>query len=100
MRKLIVEQTGSVQVEAERRFVVEVPDDVTDEQAEELLREMQDATDVDEVEWTDDGGRHWVGFDVECVETEVHDPDTVVGSPGVTGLRVIRLDTPAEMDMQ
>ena len=100
MRKLIVTQTGVIQVQGSRRFLVEVPDDFTTTQVEKLLQETQFGTDADEAEWSDESGSRWVGFDVEGVDTDVCDPDTVLGSPNMEGLKVISLGMPAEMNMQ
>jgi hypothetical protein len=56
MKKLIAEQTGSVQVYAERKFVIEVPVDLTEEQMEQLRRRLFDAPEAEEIEWTDEDG--------------------------------------------
>lgn len=92
MKRFIVEQSGYVQLEASRLFVVEVPDDMSEEQAEALVDELQDTFPEDEgMAWRDDLGRNWSGYAVEFSETEVYDPDVVVGGPTTKGLTVIRL---------
>jgi hypothetical protein len=94
MKKLIVEQTGSVQVYAERKFVIEVPVDLTVEQMEQLRRKLFDAPEAEEVEWTDDDGNRWSGFDVDFVDTAIQDHDAVLGGLTVEGLKTVRLDVP------
>lgn len=93
MKRYIVEQTGFVQLEATRRFVVEVPDHISEDQAEQLVENAQEAFPEDEgMEWWDHPDRSWTGYDVEITETEVYDPDAVWGSPRTEELKVIRLE--------
>lgn len=93
MKRFIVEQTGYVQLEATRRFVVEVPDDMNEEQAQELLEDLQEPLPDDEgMAWWDEPDRSWSGYDVEFTETDVYDPETVVGGPKTEGLRVMTLE--------
>jgi hypothetical protein len=94
VRKLTVQQRGLIQVEVERTFAVEVPDDMTEEQAQELLENMDDSLSDDEgMAWEGGGkaGGTWIGYDVEVEETEVHDPALCGGWPKPEGLTVIRL---------
>jgi hypothetical protein len=91
MKKLIVEQTGSVQVQAERKFVIEVSADLTEERMEQLRRRLFDTPEVEEIGWADEDGRLWSGFDVEFVDTVVHDPDAVLSGLTVEGLKTVRL---------
>ena|SRR5579884_1164725 len=100
MKKLLVEQTGSVQVQAERKFVVEIPGDLSEEQIEQLRRRLFTNPDVEEIEWTDEDGCLWSGFDVEFVDTVVHDSDAVLGKPTMEGLKVVRLDAPADSNLE
>jgi hypothetical protein len=92
MKKFIVEQLGYVQLEATRMFVVEVPDHISEEQAQELLEDLQEPLpDEGKMAWWDEPDRSWSGYDVEFTETEVYDPETVVGGPKTDGLTVVRL---------
>ena len=93
MKRFIVEQTGLVQVEATRRFVVELPDHVNKEQAQVLVENEQvELPDDDGMGWWDTPDRQWVGCDVEIEVTDVYDPDAVMGAPLTEGLRVIKLE--------
>jgi hypothetical protein len=78
-----------VQLEAERQFVVEVPDHFTEDQTEELLQHTS-LPDECGMEWADEHGRQWVGFDVEIDTTSVYDPDT--NTVTEDGLKVINLE--------
>jgi hypothetical protein len=98
MKKLIGEQTGSVQVHAERKFVIEVPVDLTEGQMEQMRRRLFDAPEAEEIEWTDEDGNRWAGFDVEFVDTAIQDHDAVLGGLTVEGLKTVRLDVPVESD--
>ena len=92
MKCFIVEHTGLVQVEATRRFVVELPDNVSEKQAQDLVENGEvERPDDDGMGWWDTPDRQWVGCDVEIEETDVYDPDAVMGAPSTEGLRVIRL---------
>jgi hypothetical protein len=92
MKRFIVEQLGFVQVEAERRFLLEVPDDCTLEEAAELLEGVSESSlDGEGMEWTDNNDQNWLGFNVQIDTTEVYDPDTVAGAPPTEGLKVIML---------
>ena len=93
MKRFIVEQTGFVQVEAYRSFLVEVPDHISEEQAQDLVENGEvELPDDDGMAWRDQPDRQWVGFDVEIEETDVYDPDAVMGAPSTEGLRVIKLE--------
>lgn len=82
-----------MKVEAERRFLVEVPDNVTEEEAKALVEEAQDSLpDSEGMDWIDGNDRGWIGFEVEIEYTGVSDPDTVAGGASTKGLRVISLD--------
>jgi hypothetical protein len=97
MKRYIVEQNGQVQVDASRRFVIEVPDHITEEQAQDLLvSETVTLPEDDGMEWWDLADRKWVGYLVEIEETDVHDPETIWGTPSVEGLRVIRLNVESQ----
>lgn len=85
MKKFIVEQLGYVQLEANRTFIVEVPDDMTEEDAEELVKD-QTLPEDESMAWKDDLGHKWIGYDVEIWETDVYESD------GIGGLKVINLD--------
>jgi hypothetical protein len=87
MKRLVVEQEGMVQLEAARRFIVEVPDHFTEEQTEELLQRTT-LPDEEGMEWAD-GDRLWAGYDVEIDTTCVYDPDTNTVSEDE--LKVIKL---------
>jgi hypothetical protein len=88
MKRFYVEQLGNVQVEAARSFIVEVPDDFTEEQAQELLRDFdRQLPGTEGMEWRGDDDRDWVGFDVDVLETDIYDADNVK----TEGLEVIRL---------
>ena len=87
MKRFVVEQTGMVQLEATRQFVVEVPDHFTEDQTEELLQHTS-LPNEEGMEWTD-GDRLWTGYDVEIDTTCVYAPDTNAVSEG--GLKVIKL---------
>ncbi len=93
MKRFIVEQIGYVQLEASRRFVVELPDHISEEEAQELV-ESGDVPlpDEDGMEWTDELDQKWIGYDVEIMETDVYDPEPVTGSRSTAGLRVVRLE--------
>ena len=92
MKRFVVDQVGFVQVEATRRFLVEVPDHVTEEQAQELVLQSEDTFPADdEMAWTDDGIRNWVGYDVEIENTEVYEPTEMMSAPPLEGLTVIKL---------
>jgi hypothetical protein len=92
MKRFIVEQTGLVQVEASRRFLVEVPDHISEKQVQELLEnEDVELPDDDGMGWWDTPDRQWVGCDVEIEDTELYDLDAVMGGPSTEGLRVITL---------
>ena len=93
IKRFIVEQTGFVQLEACRRFVAEVPDHCSEEQARQLVEDVQESfPDDDGMEWRDEFGRHWVGYDVEIDGTEVYDPDTEWAAPDTEGLKIIKLE--------
>lgn len=78
MKRFYVEQLGNVQVEATRSFIVEVPDDFTEEQAQDLLRDFdRQLPDTEGMEWRDHDDRDWVGVDVDVLETDIYDADTV-----------------------
>jgi hypothetical protein len=90
MKRFIVEQLGLVQVEATRRFVVELPDHVSEKQAQDLVESKQETfPDNDDMAWRDQPDRSWSGYDVEITETHVYDP----GAPNTDELRVIRLES-------
>src|SRR5262249_51190364 len=92
MKRFIVEQTGYVQIEACRSFVIEVPNHISKEQAQELVENGEaELPDDDSMGWWDTPDRQWVGCDVEIEVTDVYDPDAVTGRPSTEGLRVIRL---------
>jgi len=91
MKRFVVEQTGMVQLEATRQFVIEVPDHFTEDQTEELLQHTS-LPDECGMEWADEHGRQWVAFDVQIDTTDVYDPDTVAGAPRTEGLKVIKLE--------
>jgi hypothetical protein len=94
MKKFIVEQVGMVQVEAGRKFVVEVPDDCTEEQAEELFQAAEESmSNTEGMGWTDDNDRLWVGFDVEIDDTDIYEPITM---KEMEELSVITLGVPEE----
>jgi hypothetical protein len=88
MKRVMIEQTGSVQVDVCRKFLVEVPDDCDKEQALRLMQEMESDTHHEDAEWADDDGTRWVGYDVEFVDTAVRDLGPV---DGVVDLKAIRL---------
>jgi len=90
MKRFIVDQTGFVQLEASRRFIIEVPDHISDEQAQELLDEGQVSLPDDEegMEWWDTPDRKWVGYDVDIEDSDVYEPGIV----RTDKLRVIRLE--------
>lgn len=99
MKRFIVDQTGFVQLEATRRFIVEVPNHISEEQAQELVDAGQVSLPEDEgMEWWDTPDRKWLGYDVEIEDTDVYDPETSFVAPRTEGLRVICLETdgPAE----
>lgn len=90
MKRMMIEQTGSAQVDVCRKFLVEVPDDCDQAQALRLLDEMESYTHLDDAEWADDDGRRWVGYDVEFVDTQVCDLGPV---EGMVDLKAMRLGT-------
>jgi hypothetical protein len=90
MKRMMIEQTGSAQVDVCRKFLVEVPDDCDKEQALKLLDEMESDTHLEDAEWADEDGRHWIGYDVEFVDTQVRDLGSV---DGLVELKAIRLGT-------
>ena len=100
MKKLIVEQVGYVQIEVERTFVIEVPDGVSECDAERALDGDDTPSDADDIEWTDDSGQGWLGFSVESIETQVYDPDEVLGAPRPEGLKAVRLDLPPSTEAE
>lgn len=92
MKRYIVDQIGFVQVEATRRFVVEVPNDISEEEAQQLLEEGHlPLPEGDGMEWWDTPDRKWLGYEVEIEDIEVYDPETVMGTPSTDGLRVVWL---------
>ena len=92
MKLFIVEQTGFVQIEAYRSFLVEVPDHISEEQAQDLVENGEvELPDDDGMGWWDTPDRQWVGCDVEIEDTELYDLDAVMGGPSTEGLRVITL---------
>jgi hypothetical protein len=93
MKRFIVKQTGFVQIEACRNFLVEVPDHISEERAQVLLENGEvELPDDDGMGWWDAPDRQWVGCDVNIEETDVYDPDGVVGGPSTEGLRVIKFE--------
>jgi hypothetical protein len=88
MKTMMIEQTGSVQVDVTRKFLVEVPDDCDREQALGLLGEMESHTHLDDAEWADDDGTRWVGYDVEFVDTAVRDLGPVDGEVDLKAVRL------------
>lgn len=92
MKKSIVDQLGYVQLEATRRFVLEVPDDIGEEQARELLEDLQEPLpDEGKMAWWDQPDRSWSGYDVEFTETAVYEPETDFGAAKTDGLTVVKL---------
>jgi hypothetical protein len=87
MKRFVIEQTGMVQLEAERQFVVEVPDHFTEDQTEELLQHTS-LPDEEGMEWAE-GDRLWAGYEVEIDTTCVYDSDT--HAVNKDGLKVIKL---------
>ena len=80
MKQFIIQQTGYAQVEVERRFVIEVPDDITEGQVEQGWAEWIESKEADlaeELAWMTDDGTGWIGYEVEGVETNVDDIDPV-----------------------
>ena len=75
MKRFVVEQTGMVQLEAARQFVVEVPDHFTEDQTEELVQHTS-LPDEYAMVWADEHGRQWAAFEVEIDTTFVYHPDT------------------------
>ena len=93
MKRFIFQQTGFVQIEACRSFLVEVPDHISEEQAQVLVENGEvELPDDDGMGWWDTPDRQWVECDVEIEETDVYDPDAVMGAPSTEGLRVIKLE--------
>jgi hypothetical protein len=86
MKRFVVEQTGMVQIEVTRQFMVEVPDHFTEDQTEELLHHTS-LPDEEGMEWTDELQRQWVAYDVEIDTTCAYDPDPNAASED--GLKVI-----------
>ncbi len=80
MRKFIIDQTGYLRLEVERRLVVEVPDDVTQEQVEQNVEdwiEQKENAGQEQVEWRSGDGQGWCGCDMDEIETSVDDSDPV-----------------------
>jgi hypothetical protein len=93
MKRYVVEQNGIMQLEAARRFLVEVPDHFTEDQTEALLEKLEGSLpDEEGMEWTDGIDRKWLGVDVEIDTTNVYDPDSVAGARTKEGLKVITLE--------
>lgn len=91
MKRFIVDQVGFVKLEADRRFLMEVPDDCTEEEVQELIEEAQDSLPESEgLEWMGEGQK-WSGYEIEVEYTDVSDPETVAGGEAES-LKVIRLD--------
>jgi len=91
MKKFLVEQAGYVQLEASRRFLVEVPDDLTREEVQELVKEAEwSLPDDEDMAWKDDLDRGWIAYDVEIESTDVLDADAVA-EESTQRLKVIRL---------
>ena len=66
---------------------------ISEEQAQNLVESKQDTfPDNDDMAWRDQPDRSWSGYDVEIEETDVYDPDAVMGAPSTEGLRVIKLE--------
>lgn len=88
MKRFYIEQLGNVQVEAARSFIVEVPNDFSEEQAQELLHDFdRQLPGTEGMKWRDHDDRDWVGFDVNVLETDIYDAD----SRDTKGLEVITL---------
>lgn len=90
MKKFIIEQTGYVQVEATRRFVVEAPDDVDDGQVYDLVKAAEPAADDEDMAWRDELDRKWIGFDVDVAEIDVCEAES--DEPSLEGMKAIKLD--------
>ena len=87
MKRFVIEQTGRVELEAERQFVVEVPDHFTEGHIEELLQHTS-LPDEEGWEWADCDCL-WAGDEVEIDMTDVYELDPNSVSEG--RLKVIKL---------
>ena len=98
MKRFIVEQLAEMRLDVERKFVVEVPDEFTEEQVEELLEDAGDSLkDCDGMEWIDGSDQRWSGYVVEVSSTDVNDPDIVMGGEQMAAsLPVVRLEKHVE----
>ena len=76
MKRFFVEQTGYVQIYATRRFVFEGPDDMDEQEVEEVVKDRALVIREDEgLAWKDDLDRKWSGYDEEIWDTHIHEAD-------------------------
>ena len=93
MKRFIVEQKGFVQIEACRRFLIEVPDHFSGELARQWVEAEEESLPGDDsMAWCGGLSDHYVGYDVEIAETDVHDAGAATGAPATDGLRVVSFD--------
>jgi hypothetical protein len=66
MKRFIVDQSANVEVTLTRTFLLEVPDDCTQEEAEKLLLEIDESALFEQqVEWINDGPCEWDEVDAQ-----------------------------------
>src|SRR5262245_21164816 len=72
MKTFRVDQTGELQLTVNRQFIIEVPDDWTEENLEEFL--LEDEANTEEIPRVDEGkGERWFSFCVDQIETDIID---------------------------
>ena len=90
MRQFVVEQTGYVQVEATRRFVVEVPDDIDGDEVYERMIKAEPEPEDEDMAWRDDTDHLWIGYDVDVWETDVCEAEA--DDPSLAEMKTIKLE--------
>ena len=88
MKRFIVEQSANVEIMLTRTFLLEVPDDCTQGEAEKLLLELdEDVSFEQQLEWINDDPCEWDNVDAQGTtltpESSAH---------GTNGLPTITLD--------
>jgi hypothetical protein len=88
MKRFVVEQSANVEITLTRTFLLEVPDDCTQDEAEKLVLEIDEIVLAEEqVEWINDSPCEW--DEVDAQDTTL---TPVSSAHGTNGLPTITLD--------
>ena len=85
MKRFIVEQSANVEITLTRTFLLEVPDDCTQDEAEKLLLEIDEIVFMEqEVAWTIASPCEWDDVDAERTTMTPLSSDRTKGLPTIT----------------